>query len=414
LQKRIIEKTGDELSALGFGAMRLPTKNGMIDKEKAREQIYYAIDHGVNFIDTAVPYHGGGSESLLGEILSGDYRSKVKISTKMPPWSVNKYEDMEKILDKQISTLQTDYIDYYLIHSLSESSFLRLRELGVLEFLEKAKKEGKIKYTGFSFHDNFIGFKPIVDAYDWDVCMLQFNYLDENSQAGIEGVKYAHSKGMGVIAMEPLKGGQLAGNMPDKVSEIWDKSEVKRTGADWAIRWVLNHPEITCVISGMNSMDQLRENLDITNDVLANSLAESELELYQEVKQVFIDLMKINCTTCGYCLPCPVGIDIPGCFDLYNEKYLFNDRAAGVRYILRMGGVFSSNPSHAGLCIDCGKCVKACPQKLEIPELLEEVSHDLGGRGFKYKAKFMGSVGLPIFDGFLSLRNRFSGKSKSN
>ena len=408
MQKRIIKKTGDELSALGFGAMRLPTKNGMIDKENARKQIYHAIDNGVNFIDTAVPYHGGGSESFLGEILSGDYRSKVKISTKMPQWSVKKYEDMEKLLNQQLARLQTDYIDYYLIHSLSSSSFERIKNLGLFDFLEKAKKDGKIKYTGFSFHDSKDAFKPIVDAYDWDACMLQFNYVDENSQAGIEGAQYAHDRGMAVIAMEPLKGGRLAGNMPEEVAKIWDNSEIKRTPANWALRWVLNHPEVTCVISGMNSMDQLEENLEIASEVQPDSLTENELGLYKEVKQVFTDLMKINCTTCGYCLPCPVGIDIPGCFDLYNDKYLFQDRTAGVTYILRMGGIFKAKPTHAGLCIDCGKCVRACPQKLEIPELLEEVSRDLGGRGFNLKVKFMGSIVMPIFDGFLSLRNKFS------
>jgi len=405
---RTIEKTGDELSALGFGAMRLPSKNGMIDKEKAREQIYYAIDHGVNFIDTAFPYHGGASESFLGEILSGEYREKVKISTKMPQWSVKKYDDMEKILEQQLKTLKTDYIDYYLIHSLGKGSFERLKALGVLEFLENAKKEGKIKYAGFSFHDSMDAFQPIVDAYDWDACMLQFNFLDENAQAGIDGVKYAHSQGMAVIAMEPLKGGLLAGNIPDEAAQVWENADVKRSPANWALRWVLNHPEITCVISGMNSMDQVKENLEIAQEAPANSLSEIELGLYSEVKQIYADLMKINCTTCGYCLPCPRGIDIPGCFSMYNEKYLFNDRTAGVTYILRMGGVFTSDPSHAGLCNDCGKCVKACPQKLEIPVLLKEVSRDLGGHGFGFKTKIVGSVVLPIFNGFLSLRSKFS------
>ncbi len=412
MQKRTVKKTGDELSALGFGAMRLPTKNGMIDKQMAKEQIYYAIDHGVNFIDTAVPYHGGGSEPFLGEILAGQYRDKVKISTKMPQWSVKKYEDMEKHLNQQLKNLQMDCIDYYFIHSLGKSSFERIEKLGLLKFLYKAKKDGKIKYTGFSFHDTRDAFKPIVDAYDWDACMLQFNYVDENSQAGIDGAEYAHSKGMAVIAMEPLKGGKLAGDMPLKAAEIWDKSEINRTPADWAFRWVLNHPEITCVISGMNSMDQVKENLEIANYTVPDSLTHNELELYTQVKQVFTDLMKINCTTCGYCLPCPAGVDIPGCFDLYNDKYLFKDRTAGVTYILRMGGIFNDGQSHAGLCNGCGKCLRACPQKLEIPELLNEVSNDLGGRGFNLKVKLMGSVGMPIMNGFLSLRNKFSGSSK--
>ncbi|MBI4814604.1 MAG: aldo/keto reductase, partial [Methanobacterium sp.] len=209
MQYRKNEKNGDEISALGFGAMRLPTKNGRIDKEKAKEQIYYAIDHGVNFIDTAFPYHGGASESFLGEILQNEYRERVLLCTKMPSWSIKKYEDMEKYLETQLDKLQTDHIDYYLIHSLGKGSFERLKELGVLEFLEKMKIEGKIHNIGFSFHDNSDAFKGIVDAYPWDACLIQYNYLDEKTQAGTDGVKYAHSQGIAVFIMEPLKGGIL-------------------------------------------------------------------------------------------------------------------------------------------------------------------------------------------------------------
>lgn len=413
MQKRIVKKTQEELSALGFGAMRLPTKNGMIDKENARKQIYHAIDHGVNFIDTAVPYHGGGSETFLGEILSGDYRERVNISTKMPHWSIKNYEDMEKSLKQQLKNLQTECIDYYFIHNMNKITFDRLEKIGLLEFLDKSKKEGKIRNTGFSFHGSKVEFKPIVDSYGWDACMLQFNYMDENIQAGIDGVKYAHSKGMAVIAMEPLKGGILAGKMPEKVEKIWDGSEIKRTSANWAFRWVLNHPEITCVISGMNTMDQINENLEIASEVQPDSLTNNELSRYTQVKKVIQDLMKINCTSCGYCLPCPAGVDIPGCFSIYNEKYLFQDRKAGINYILRTGGIFDNQPSHASMCNDCGKCLKACPQNLEIPELLNEVSGDLGGRGFNLKIKFMSSVAMPLLNAFLSIRNRLS-SSKTN
>jgi predicted aldo/keto reductase-like oxidoreductase len=411
---RKIEKTGDEISALGFGAMRLPAKTGRIDKERAKNQIYYAIDNGVNFIDTGFPYHGGASESFLGEILTDEYRKKVKLCTKMPSWSVKKYEDMERYLEIQLEKLQTDCIDYYLIHALSKSSFERLRKIGVLEFLEDAKAKGKINNIGFSFHDNSEAFKEIVDSYDWDMCLIQYNYLDEKNQAGTEGVKHAHSKGIGVFIMEPLKGGLLAGKVPEKVTQIFDKSDVKRNPADWALRWVLNHPEVVCVVSGMGEEEHVKENIKVANETLPDSLTEDELKLYDEAKEVYRSFMKIDCTACGYCMPCPAGVDIPRCFEFYNQKYMFNKGSASFLYIGQLGGVMSGNEAHAGLCIDCGKCVRACPQKLDIPELLADVSKELGGRGFKYKVKIMGTVVMPIFDLFLSISHRLSRKSGRN
>lgn len=408
MQIRKIKKNGDEISALGFGAMRLPTKNGRIDKERAKKQIYYAIDNGINFIDTAFPYHGGSSESFLGEILKGEYRKKVKLCTKMPSWSIKKYEDMEKYLQIQLEKLQTDYIDYYLIHSLGKGSFEKLKELGVLEFLDDAKAKGKIKYAGFSFHDNSDAFKGITDAYDWDACLIQYNYLDEKNQAGTEGVKYAASKGMAVFIMEPLKGGLLAGEVPEKVKEIWETSDVKRSSAEWALKWVLNHKEVTCVVSGMNDEEHIKENIRVANETLPDSLTIKELELYEEVKDVYKNLMKIDCGGCGYCMPCPVGVDIPECFGLYNHKHMFNSGRASFTYLTRFGGVFSGNESHADLCINCGKCIKACPQKLDIPELLADVSKELGGKGFNFKVKLMGSVAIPFMDVFLALNDKIS------
>lgn len=408
-----IEKNGDEISALGFGAMRLPTKTGRIDKEKAKELIYYAIDHGVNFIDTAFPYHGGSSESFLGEILKGKYRKKVKLCTKMPSWSVKKYEDMEKYLNVQLEKLQTDYIDYYLIHSLGKGSFEKLQEIGILEFLEDAKKKGKIKNIGFSFHDNGENFKEIVDAYDWDACLIQYNYLDEKNQAGTEGVKYAYSKDITVFIMEPLKGGILAGEIPEEAQKVWDKAKIKRSAADWALRWVLNHPEVTCVVSGMGDLDQLKENLTVAEKTLPNSLTADEMELYEEVNEVYRDLMKIECTTCGYCMPCPQGVDIPTCFEIYNHKHMFKTRGSSFTYLTRLGGVMSGNEANAGLCNGCGKCVRACPQKLEIPELLGDVSTELEGRGFKFKVRAVEIVIVPLMDAVLSLNNRLSRKSST-
>lgn len=412
MQYRKIGKNDDEISALGYGAMRLPTKNGMIDKEKAAEQIYYAIDHGVNIIDTAYPYHGGASESFLGEILKDGYREKVKLCTKMPSWSVRKSEDMKKYLEIQLKKLQTDCIDYYLIHNMTIASFEKLKELGVIEFLEDARIKGKINNIGFSFHSNLDSFKDIVDSYNWDVCLIQYNYMDEKNQAGTEGLEYAHSKGISIFIMEPLKGGILAGKVPDKVQEIWDESSTGRSPADWALRWVLNHHEVTTVFSGMGEMNQVEENLKVADETLPNSLTEDDLELYERVKEVYRDLMKIDCTGCGYCLPCPRGVNIPLCFNLYNQKYMFNI-SQSFDYLTMLGGVISGQEAYAGLCTNCGKCVKACPQKLEIPELLNDVSHELEGRGFKYKIKIGGSVIMPLLDVFISISNRFSRRPRN-
>jgi hypothetical protein len=412
MQYRKIEKNGDEISALGYGAMRLPTKNGMIDKERAKKQIYYAIDHGVNIIDTAFPYHGGASESFLGEILKDGYREKVKLCTKMPSWSISKYEDTEKYLEIQLEKLQTDYIDYYLIHNMSMASFKKLKGLGVLKFLEDAKRKGKINNIGFSFHADLDSFKQIVDSYKWDVCLIQYNYLDEKNQAGTEGLKYAHSKGISIFIMEPLKGGVLGGKVPDKALEIWEESETARSPADWAIRWVLNHPQVTCVFSGMNHEDHVEENLKVSNEALPDSLTEDELKLYEQVKEVYRDLMKVDCTGCGYCMPCPRGVDIPRCFNFYNQKYMFNT-SQSFDYLGMLGGVFTGQEAYAGLCNDCKRCIRACPQDLEIPELLNDVSRELEGRGFNYKVKIAGAVAMPVFDAFISLSNRISRLSRT-
>ena len=412
MQYRKIEKNGDEISALGYGAMRLPTNNGIIDKERAKEQIYYAIDHGVNIIDTAYPYHGGASESFLGEILKDGYREKVKLCTKMPSWSVRKYEDMEKYLEIQLEKLQTDCIDYYLIHNLSMVKFEKLEGLGIFRFLEDAKAKGKIKNIGFSFHSDLDSFKQIVDSYNWDVCLIQYNYMDEKNQAGTEGLEYAHSKGLIIFIMEPLKGGLLAGKVPDKALEIWEASDTGRSPADWALRWVLNHPEVATVFSGMGEMDQVEENLKVADEVLPNSLTEDELELYEQVKEVYKDLMKVDCTGCGYCMPCPRGVDIPRCFNIYNQKYMFN-KSPSFDYLGILGGVFSGQEAYAGLCNECKRCLRACPQDLEIPELLGDVSSELEGRGFEYKVKIAGSVVMPVLDAFISLSNRISRLSRN-
>ncbi len=409
---RKIKQTDDEISTLGYGAMRLPTKNGRIDKEKAKEIIYYAIDHGVNIIDTAYPYHGGSSESFLGEILKNGYREKVKLCTKMPSWSIKKYEDMEKYLEIQLEKLQTNCIDYYLIHNLTKLRFQKLKKLGLIKFLEDAKANGKINNIGFSFHSNIDSFKEIIDSYNWDVCLIQYNFLDDKHQAGTEGLEYAYTNGVNIFIMEPLKGGLLADKVPDKALKIWNETNIGRSPAEWALRWILNHPEVTSIFSGMNDIEQVKENLKVADEVLPDSLTEDELKLYDQVKEVYKESMKIECTGCGYCMPCPQGVDIPLCFNLYNQKYIFN-KSPSFDYLGMLGGVFSGQEAYAGLCNKCKRCVRACPQDLEIPELLGDVSRELEGRGFKYKLKIAKTVIMPVFDLFITISNRLSRRPRT-
>ncbi|MEN6452092.1 MAG: aldo/keto reductase, partial [Thermoguttaceae bacterium] len=274
---------GDELSILGFGCMRLPVKERKIDEPRAIEQIRYAVDQGVNYLDTAWPYHGGESETLLAKVLGDGYRGRVKLATKLPSWMIKTREDMDRYLAAQLARLQADHIDYYLLHSLDGASWDKLLRLGVLEFLDQAKGDGRITNAGFSFHGLLADFKRIVDAYVWTCCQIQYNYLDENSQAGTEGLEYAASKGLGVIIMEPLGGGKLGSVVPPEVEALWTQAKVRRTPAEWALRWVWNRPEVTVVLSGMNEESQIRENLAIASDASANAFSQEELELVERV-----------------------------------------------------------------------------------------------------------------------------------
>jgi predicted aldo/keto reductase-like oxidoreductase len=377
---RKVPKTGDELSILGFGYMRLPTKKGGgIDEERAIRQLRYAIDKGLNYVDTAPAYHFGKSEKVLARALADGYREKVRIATKLPPWSVHSRQDMDRILDSQLATLHTDHIDYYLLHSLSKGTWEKMKTLGVCEFLTAAKNNGRIKNAGFSFHGDTAGLKEIVDAYNWEFCQIQYNYLDENNQAGTEGLDYAAEKHLAVMVMEPIRGGNLAGQVPEEAQKIWDESPVKRSPAEWALRWVWNHPEVTVVLSGMNDEIHIDENLRVADEALPNSISPAELSIIARVRDTYQRLMKVGCTGCGYCMPCPAGVDIPGCFSLYNAHHLFpNDRSAKFHYLGRHGGLLSGI-SYAGLCKNCGKCEKICPQHLKIPERLRDVSKEMEG-----------------------------------
>lgn len=373
---RELGRTGDRLSVLGYGCMRFPMKNGRIDEEEAGRHLRLAIEKGVNYLDTAYIYHNGRSESFLGRFLAEGYRDRVNIATKLPIYFVHSRRDMDDILEKQLRKLATDRIDYYLMHSVIDmQSWERLKKLGVEEFLKTSKETGKINRIGFSYHGNKEDFKRIVDDYPWDFCQIQYNYLDVSSQAGLEGLRYAASKGLGIIVMEPLRGGSLVGKMPAEVKRLWEKAEIKRSPAEWALRWIWNRPEVTVVLSGMSEEEQVLENVKIADQAYPDSLKGSELQLVEDVREVYARLLKVGCTGCSYCMPCPAGVDIPKCFSYYNHRYLFNEQVR-LKYMGFAGGV-NGRECHAALCRDCGKCEKLCPQQIPIRSRLKDVVKEL-------------------------------------
>lgn len=378
MQYRKFGKHDIDVSALGFGCMRLPFLNGddsQIDEEDSIKQIRHAIDNGVTYIDTAYPYHKGQSELLVGKALKDGYREKVYLATKSPVWLVKTYEDFHKYLDEQLQKLQTDHIDMYLLHALGKDRWEKLKELNVFKFLEEAISMGKIKYAGFSFHDELPVFKEIVDSYDWDFCQIQYNYMDTDYQAGKEGLEYAAAKNIAVVIMEPLKGGKLAKNPPKEVKAIWDKSETKRTSADWALRWIWNHKEVSLLLSGMGDISQVEENIKISDDSLSDSMTKEELKLVEEARDKYNELIKVNCTGCNYCMPCPFGVDIPRNFTLLNRASMYDDTEVSTESYVSM-----TEENRANFCKECGVCETKCPQNLPIRTHLKEV-HAAIGRG---------------------------------
>ncbi len=363
-------KCGFEASILGFGCMRFPVINGdpkNIDEEKAIEMLHYAIDNGVNYIDTAYPYHGGASELLVGKALKNGYREKVKLATKLPMWLVKTSEDCDRFLNEQLKKLDTEYIDLYLMHAMDKKRFMQAKELGIWDFLCKAKESGKIKNIGFSFHDDVNTFKEILDAYDWDFCQIQYNYMDINYQAGDEGLAYAASKGIPVVVMEPLRGGKLAKNPPEDV-----RNQLQDTGmtpAELALRWIWNHPGVKVVLSGMGTMEQVKDNLKTADKAHADSLTPQELSIVSNIRDSYNKRTKVGCTGCSYCMPCPAGVDIPENFSAYNEAFVYDDLPGMKKYYSRIDA-----KNRASACVKCGKCEKLCPQGIEIRNMLEEVN----------------------------------------
>lgn len=384
MQYRDFGKTGIKVSALGFGAMRLPTTDpqdrSKIDETEATRMVRYAIDHGVNYVDTAYPYHNGESERFVGRVLQGGYREKVNLATKLPMWAIEKEEDAERILNEQLEKLQTDHIDFYLFHGLRKPRWETVQSLKLLDWAETALADGRIHHLGFSFHDDTETLKTIIDAYSgWSFCQVQYNYMDIDNQAGTEGVQYAASKGLGVIVMEPLLGGRLV-NPPQPVQDVWDSAPVVRTPVEWALRWLWDQPEISLVLSGMSTMEHVVENVANAARSDIGVMTEEEQALIVQVRQTYQELCPIPCTQCEYCLPCAVELNIPRLFDTLNRGVMYGtlDEARG-RYE-RM-----SEEQRASACIACRECEEKCPQSIPISEWMVHI-HEILGEGMDLDA----------------------------
>lgn len=414
MQYRTAQRIGENVSLLGYGCLRFSRKGGSIDQEKAERELKAALDAGVNYFDTAYTY--SGSEAALGSFLSKGYRDKVYVASKLPHFQCKSATDFDKLFDEQLKRLQTNYIDFYLMHMLnSRDSWNRLLEMGIAEWLEQKKACGAIRHVGFSYHGGKGDFKQVLDAYPWEFCQIQLNYLDAHSQAGLEGLEYAASKGLPVVIMEPLRGGRLADKLPSAARKVFegagerlvqtaaggiapsntgdalkasDAASILKSPAAWGLAWLFNLPQVTCVLSGMNSLEQVEENCALASAVGAGFLSPAQLTVFDDVIAKIRTVEKVPCTGCGYCMPCPFGVDIPVCFRAYNTRFSDGWFAGLSEYI--MCTTLKKEPSNAGRCRECGRCEEHCPQGISIRAELQNVQRFLEGLPYKAAARFKG------------------------
>ncbi|CEN87254.1 aldo/keto reductase [Paraclostridium sordellii] len=373
MRYREFGSTGEKISILGFGCMRFPQTDGKINEDETLKMVRYAIDNGVNYIDTAYPYHGGESELVVGRILKDGYREKVNLATKLPSWNIKSREDMDKYLNEQLKKLQTNYIDFYLVHALDKELWDNLVKNGIFDFLDEIKRKKKVRYVGFSFHDKYEVFEKIIDDYGWDFTQIQYNYIDEDYQAGTKGLEYAYKKGLGIVIMEPLRGGKLVNNLSNDIKDIIKFANTKKSPIKWAFKFLYNKSEIGIVLSGMSTMEQVIENIKICDEEgKANSMTRDEKKIIDNLGEKFKSKIKVDCTACKYCIPCPRGVNIPGCFEALNNASMFDD-VESVK--INMYKFIEENKSDASMCIECGKCEAMCPQHINIIDKLKEVKY---------------------------------------
>ncbi len=386
------DKKGNDIGTLAFGCMRFTKEGGRINLEKAEQEILEAVRLGVNYFDTAYIY--GGSEAAIGEIFERNHiREQIYIADKLPHYLIKSREGLEKAFQEQLRRLRTDYIDYYLMHMLTDiDSWEKLKEIGIEQWIGEKMQKGQIRNIGFSYHGNSDMFCRLIDAYDWDFCMIQYNYLDEHSQAGRRGLLYANEKGLPVMIMEPLRGGKLVDLLPTGAKQLIADHPSGRSAAEWAFRWLWNQPEVTTVLSGMNSVEMIRENVKIASDTRAGSLTLEDQQFIGDIKKEINKSMKVGCTGCGYCMPCPRGVDIPGTFSCYNQIYTESRKSARKSYL--QCTAMRQTPTSASLCIGCGKCERHCPQQIPIRTELKTAAGELENIVYKLGCQAVKIFGL--------------------
>ena len=382
------DKYGNKLSILGFGCMRFPMKAGRIDMAETEREILTAVEGGVNYFDTAYIYPG--SEAALGEILERNgLRDRVYIATKLPHYLIKSREGLDKLFAEELRRLRTDHVDFYLMHMLTDTdTWERLKAMGIEEWIAEKKASGAIRQLGFSYHGNSDMFCKLLDAWDWDFCQIQYNYMDEHSQAGRRGLNHANGRGIPVVIMEPLRGGKLVSHLPEEARRIFEGYPVRHTPAQWAFRWLWNQPEVTVVLSGMNSDEMVRDNIQTASTVQIGELGPEEEAMLRQVVAAINSKMKVGCTGCGYCMPCPKNVDIPGTFAAYNRRYQEGKFWGFMDYVICT--LLRKNPTPASNCIGCGKCEKHCPQHLPIRQKLGEARKELEGPLYRTVRKVLG------------------------